>query len=301
MKSTPISIQQYFAFVRPAADFDEGDGLELGRLLYYQLSKLRKNDDELREELNTFIERTTVLRECEYKYRFLDELLFQIIKNKTRLGAVQSSFTVKTVLASLTSNEAGRIGKSLAMMLMTNTTSGVAAEEYIFKYPALEELAAEYRWFKPMLGAIAEELMSNVLYEMSIAKAAEVATESVPGLVLQLVAVLISPAKDRSVLALVSVGISAASAGLAGTSMWYDTDTDPGQRQRNPRCFGMVPDQGRGKAFAVTFVMCSLQALARAGTIALLAVTNINWMAAFVAADLGLFFAYKLARRDFLT
>ena len=62
----------------------------------------------------------------------------------------------------------------------------------------------------------------------------------------------------------------------------------------------MVPDQGRGKAFAVTFVMCSLQALARAGTIALLAVTNINWMAAFVAADLGLFFAYKLARRDFL-
>ena len=62
----------------------------------------------------------------------------------------------------------------------------------------------------------------------------------------------------------------------------------------------MVPDQGRGKAFAVTFVMCSLQALARAGTIALLAVTNINWMAGFIVTDLGLFFAYKLARRDFL-
>ena len=63
----------------------------------------------------------------------------------------------------------------------------------------------------------------------------------------------------------------------------------------------MVPDQGRGKAFAVTFVMCSLQALARGYATALLTVTNINWMAAFVAADLGLFFAYKLARRDFLT
>ena len=62
----------------------------------------------------------------------------------------------------------------------------------------------------------------------------------------------------------------------------------------------MVPDQGRGKAFAVTFVMCSLQALARGGTMALLAVTNMDWMGAFVAADLGLFFAYKLARRDFL-
>ena len=63
----------------------------------------------------------------------------------------------------------------------------------------------------------------------------------------------------------------------------------------------MVPDQGRGTAFAVAFVMCSLQALARGGTMALLAVTNMDWMGAFVAADWGLFFAYKLARRDLLT
>jgi hypothetical protein len=62
----------------------------------------------------------------------------------------------------------------------------------------------------------------------------------------------------------------------------------------------MVPDQGRGKAYAAAFVMCSLQALARAFTTALLAVTNIGWMRGFVVADLGLFFAYKLARRDFL-
>jgi hypothetical protein len=105
-----------------------------------------------------------VLRECEYKYRFLDELLFHIIRNKNRVGAVQSSYAVKTKLLSLTSNEAGRIGRSLAMMLMTNTNSRAAAEEYIFKYPALEELAAKFRWFKPMLGGIAEELMGNVLY-----------------------------------------------------------------------------------------------------------------------------------------
>ncbi|GMI37485.1 hypothetical protein TeGR_g5057, partial [Tetraparma gracilis] len=406
MKSTPISIKQYFAFVRPAADFDEGDGVELGRLLFYRLSKARKNADELREELNTFIERTTVLRECASKYRFLDELLFHIIRNRQRAGAVQANFAVDTGLAFITSNEAGRIGKSLAMMLMTNTTSGVAAEEYIFKYPALEELAAELRWFKPMLGAIAEQLMSNVLYgvkaraalgavvstsdmvsdsviiadyfrtdrtsfahallamigtnmlcqlaitsvqtyglkegrakkialeaaatltctkpgldawrvasgaeqlpgtvfsplqEMSYAKAAEVATESVPGLVLQLVAVLTSPAKDRSMLALVSIGISAASTGLAGTSIWYDLDTDPGQRKRNPRWYGMVPDQGRGKAYVAAFVMCSLQALTRGVAMALLAVTNSGWMRAFVAADFGLFFVYKLARRDFLT
>ncbi|GMI33043.1 hypothetical protein TeGR_g5390, partial [Tetraparma gracilis] len=395
----------YFAFVRPDEDFDEGDGVELGRLLYYQLSKARKNADELREELNTFIERTTVLRECAYKYRFIDELLFHIIRNRQRVGAVQANFTVKTGLAFITSNEAGRIGKSLAMMLMTNTTSGVATEEYIFKYPALEELAAEYRWFKPMLGAIAEELMSTVLYgvkaraavgaavstsdmvsdgvviadyfrtgrtcfayallamvgtnmfynllitfvqtrgikkgrartiavgvaatltctkpgldawkvasgaeqqpgavftplvEMVAGKAAEVATEGVPGLVLQLVAVLMSSSEDRSTLALLSIAISAASTGLAGCSIFYDTDTDPGQRARNPKWYGLVPDQGRGKAYAVILAMCSLQALTKGSALALLAVTNRYWLRGYVAIDLGIYVGYKLVRREYL-
>jgi hypothetical protein len=138
--------------------------VELGRLIYYQLSKLRKNSDELREELDTFIKRTTVLRECAYQHRFIDELLFHVIRNKVRVGAVQANFAVNTGLAFITSNETGRIGKSLAKVLMTNTTSGAATDEYISKYPALEELAAEYGWFKPMLRAIAEELMSGVLY-----------------------------------------------------------------------------------------------------------------------------------------
>jgi hypothetical protein len=57
------------------------------------------------------------------------------------------------------------------------------------------------------------------LSEMAAAKGIEIATEGVPGLVLQLVAVLMSSSEDRSRLALLSIAISAASTGLAGTSM----------------------------------------------------------------------------------
>ena len=57
------------------------------------------------------------------------------------------------------------------------------------------------------------------LVEMAAGKAIEVATEGVPGLVLQLFAVLMSSSKERSTLALLSIAISAASTGLAGTSM----------------------------------------------------------------------------------
>jgi hypothetical protein len=54
------------------------------------------------------------------------------------------------------------------------------------------------------------------LLELAYAKGAEVAVESVPGLVLQLIAVLSSSASKRE---LVSIAISAASTGLAGASM----------------------------------------------------------------------------------
>ena len=57
------------------------------------------------------------------------------------------------------------------------------------------------------------------LVEMATGKAVEVATEGVPGLVLQLFAVLMSSSKDRSTLALLSIAISAASTGLVGTSV----------------------------------------------------------------------------------
>jgi hypothetical protein len=57
------------------------------------------------------------------------------------------------------------------------------------------------------------------LVEMACAKGIEVATEGVPGLVLQLVAVLMSSSEDRSTLALLSIAISAASTGLAGSSV----------------------------------------------------------------------------------
>jgi hypothetical protein len=57
------------------------------------------------------------------------------------------------------------------------------------------------------------------LVEMSYARAAEAATEGIPGLVLQLVAALTGGVAGRSKRMLFSLAISAASVGLAGTSM----------------------------------------------------------------------------------
>ncbi|GMI35155.1 hypothetical protein TeGR_g11424 [Tetraparma gracilis] len=95
---------------------------------------------------------------------FMDEFLFHIIQNKMKMGASQTSFRVQTHLVALTANEAARIAASFTMMLMTNVTADAAVDELLVTYPALGELDLEYEWFRPMVEAIAVELLSKVAY-----------------------------------------------------------------------------------------------------------------------------------------
>jgi hypothetical protein len=69
------------------------------------------------------------------------------------------------------------------------------------------------------------------LMEMTYTKAGELVFEAVPGLVLQLVAML--NAKENTTSVFVSLIISTASAALTGTTIFWDIDTDPGKRRTN--------------------------------------------------------------------
>jgi hypothetical protein len=180
-------LAQYFASVRPADAFDEGDGTVLGQLLFLQLHPHRQNKDLLDKKILDMIRSTDVLRSAQAKYRwdppppppsllptllltascshahrFFDEFFFRIIRNAMKRGAVQAKFTVKTPLVALTANEAGRIARSLVSILMANATAKAAVDEFIMTFPALGDLDREFRWFRPMLEAIAAELMNKV-------------------------------------------------------------------------------------------------------------------------------------------
>jgi hypothetical protein len=49
--------------------FNEGDGSVLGQLLFYELYKLRQNDQELRDKITDKIRTINVLRSVQAKYR----------------------------------------------------------------------------------------------------------------------------------------------------------------------------------------------------------------------------------------
>ncbi|GMI30812.1 hypothetical protein TeGR_g7222 [Tetraparma gracilis] len=398
-----VFLARFFASVRPADSFDEGDGTALGQVMFLHLHQHRQNKDLLTQKILDMIRSTNVLRSAQAKYRFVDEFVYHIMRNQMKLGASQTSFVVKTHLVELTANEAGRIARSFPVTMMTNVTAAAAVDQFIMIYQALRELDGEYAWFRPMLTAIATELMSAVawgvklraylgafvsaadalsdavmineffqmgdtgtakgllamvganlsfqmaivymqcqglkkdrwrkaLYEMTavvsftkpgldayrVASGAEQLTgaaagplqemiatkmgelvfEAIPGLVLQLAALLNAGRMSKS--AAVSILISTASTALTATSMFWDWDTDPGSRRKNPEWAGIVPDINRGGAFAVLFVMNASQVIAKAAAVALLAVTNSTWLLGYIVADHAVHIIYRIARHDYV-
>ncbi|GMI02696.1 hypothetical protein TrVE_jg6933 [Triparma verrucosa] len=56
----------------------------------------------------------------------------------------------------------------------------------------------------------------------------------------------------------------------------YDWDTSPEQRRKVPFNYGYIPDKASS-------------------------LTDMRWLLYYLAADMGLFFLYKILRRDFLS
>jgi hypothetical protein len=80
--------------------------------------------------------------------------------------------------------------------------------------------------------------------------------------------------------------------------LFWDTETDPGAKIRNPKWIGLIPDFDRGKAFVVVLVISGAQVLAKATATALLAVTRARWLWYYFLGDHGLLILYRIARRD---
>jgi hypothetical protein len=60
-----------------------------------------------------------------------------------------------------------------------------------------------------------------------------------------------------------------------------------------------VPDLNRGSAFAVIFLVSAFQVIAKATAVALLVVTNGQWLLQYIVADHALHLICRVARRDY--
>ena len=143
------------------------------------------------------------------------------------------------------------------------------------------------------------ETTVNPLTEMLWNKGIELATESIPGCVLQCYVLLLNPSLGSSSGAIISIGLSAFMTGLTSAMMAYDFDTDQPHRATQPLFYGYIKDSRRGRTFLLMTLISTLHNLSRSLGYAILAVVDLNLALKFFVGEVGTCLLYKLLRRDF--
>jgi len=92
------------------------------------------------------------------------------------------------------------------------------------------------------------------LSDMLGTKMCEIFGESIPGLVVQVVALVNAPVVSSSgqTLAILSIILSAVSTGFASSMISYDLDVDVNKRRNNPKFYGYVPDADSARTIVFT-------------------------------------------------
>ncbi|GMI45735.1 hypothetical protein TrCOL_g13458, partial [Triparma columacea] len=148
---------------------------------------------------------------------------------------------------------------------------------------------------KQEVGASVDPMM-----EMSTTKAIEMFAEAIPGVIIQLMAIVTSD-KDVGTSAWLSLAMSAIATGFASATLSYDWDTDPGKREQTPEFYGYIPANAskRTIVFVLMLLLSVGMLLVRCTTIVLLGLMGGSWVFLYIGADLGLYLLVKILRGDF--
>jgi hypothetical protein len=153
-------IQAFFQALRVLEVWSEDDGCAVGEamMLKTKAEKHReKGENEVDARMRHMFLQYKGLRDIEAKYDFFRGMLSRVVQNKLRPPK-----SVKKKLCDVSKNQGVRIGAGLAMSLASNLTAEAAVDEWIGKYPALQELDRAEVWFRPMMDVVALRLLGDV-------------------------------------------------------------------------------------------------------------------------------------------
>jgi hypothetical protein len=138
------------------------------------------------------------------------------------------------------------------------------------------------------------------MFEMSVMKFTEMFAEAIPGVIIQLMAIVTSD-KDVGISAWLSVAVSAITTGFASATISYDYDTDPARREQTPDFYGYIPAKAskRTVVFVSMLLFTAGMLLIRCTTIVLLGLMGGSWAFLYIGTDLGLYLLVKILRGDF--
>jgi len=146
-----------------------------------------------------------------------------------------------------------------------------------------------------------DEVVLDCLSELLVNRGIELATESIPGVVLQLYVWLTNPS-DAGSYAIASILISAMTTGYNSALISFDMDIDIPHRRVQPTFFGYIPDDSglRGRCFILIMLMGAVQNVNRSVGCVLLLTSKTRLLAIFlIGGEISLYLLYKIMRGDY--
>ena len=172
------------------------------------------------------------------------------------------------------------------------------------KLPVLLGLKPAVDAFRVASGARIEAgQLFDPLLEMTYMRGIEMFAEAIPGVILQLFALLSYSDRKASsnYWAIASLVVSALTTGFISSSISFDWDTDPKKRIANPEFYGFIPNSARGGTvvFMSMLLLSAAMLLVRALVLVMLGLVSQSAALLYVCFDMGLYLLFKIVRGDF--
>mmetsp|Transcript_3124 Transcript_3124/g.6299 ORF Transcript_3124/g.6299 Transcript_3124/m.6299 type:complete len:652 (+) Transcript_3124:124-2079(+) len=117
------------------------------------------NSDRSEEALLELLDTSPDLKKLSERNKWFPTVIFYVMENK--VGKVS---TINTSAESLTTEEATKIGKSLAFSLFCNSSPAAAIEEWLCQFPALAVLEENFPMSEHFFTRLAWRLISDALW-----------------------------------------------------------------------------------------------------------------------------------------
>ncbi|GMH91065.1 hypothetical protein TL16_g11949 [Triparma laevis f. inornata] len=130
--------------------------------------------------------------------------------------------------------------------------------------------------------------LMNQLLEMTYTKVIETVFEAIPASIVQIYALILAPKKSMG--ALISILVSAATVAFTSSMISYDWDTSPAKSDFSPLFYGYVPDKAlpRAACFVSMMTLSFAHVLLLTFSCALLTVMGPEWLIYFLGLYMGL-------------
>jgi len=187
---------------------------------------------------------------------------------------------------------------SMIILLSTNTATQMIAVLSFYQKKSwkrqAQELLITIFFLRPFVDCyrvkanVKDDTMSlDAAAEMFVNKGIELATETIPGCVLQCYVMLMNPSLGGSGGAIASILVSALTTGLTSTMLSIDIDTDPFRRGMQPLFYGYVDNEKRGLTFLLMTLTSTLHSLSRSLGYAILAVEDVSLALSFFLVEVS--------------